>query len=348
MQKKALVAMSGGVDSSVAALLMISEGFACTGVTLKLYGEPEDDARGTAEKLGIPHHVLDYTDAFGREVILRFIETYERGETPNPCVYCNRYIKFSPSVFAALGGGFDCFATGHYARIQKSGGRFLLKKASDRKKDQSYVLFSLDQGTLARCRFPLGDLSKSEAREIAGERGLSNANTRESQDICFVPDGDYGAFIESRSGRPCGEGDILDIGGKAIGRHKGHFRYTLGQRRGLGVAANEPVYVCAKDALNNTVTLGPESALYSKSFTAGQINLIACDRLEKPVKLTVKTRYLQKERSALAIQTAPDEIRVEFDEAERAVTPGQAAVLYDGDIVVGGGIIRSPIMSNEQ
>jgi tRNA-specific 2-thiouridylase len=216
----------------------------------------------------------------------------------------------------------------------------LLKKASDPKKDQSYVLFSLGQETLARACFPLGGLKKSEVREIARGLGFVSAKKQDSQDICFVQDGDYGAFMESYTGKHYAEGDILGCGGKVIGRHRGIVRYTIGQRRGLGVALNEPLYVSAKDAVGNTVTLGTESSLYSKTLTAGRINLIACENLEKPVKVKVKTRYLQAEQSAWALQTGADELRIEFDEAQRALTPGQAAVLYDGDIVVGGGVIK--------
>ena len=348
MKKKALLAMSGGVDSSVAACLMMEKGFECTGFTLKLISgfaakDPysAEDAGKTAEALGIPHHILDFTDIFKREVILPFIESYENGSTPNPCVYCNKHVKFSPFLFAALGGNFDCLATGHYAQIEKSGSRFLLKKAADAKKDQSYVLFSLDQEALARSVFPLGKLSKEEVRDMAKSRRLASVNRGESQDICFIPQGDYGAFIEAYTGRHYPEGDILSLEGNIIGRHRGIIRYTLGQRRGLGVALNYPVYVYAKDTVKNTVTLGPENSLYAKSLTANRINLIACDNLEKPVKLKAKTRYLQKEYSATAFQTGPDEIRLDFDEAQRALTPGQAAVLYDGDIVIGGGIIQN-------
>ena len=344
MAAKALVAMSGGVDSSVAAALMLESGCLCTGATLRLCdngGADLDDAKQAADKLGIPHRVLDFTAAFRDKVIQPFIETYEAGATPNPCVNCNRYIKFAFPLFRADVPDFDFFATGHYAQTERSGSRWLLKKAADLKKDQSYVLFSLDQETLARARFPLGGLSKSEVREIAASRGFVNAGKEESQDICFVPGGDYGAFMEQYAGKRYDEGDILDLAGNVIGRHKGHVRYTLGQRRGLGVAANEPVYVAAKDAARNTITLGPESSLYSKALIMDRINLIACERLEKPMRVKVRTRYLQQEHSALAVQTAADEIRVDFDEGQRALTPGQAAVLYDGDIVVGGGIILS-------
>ena len=339
--KKALAAMSGGVDSSVAAALLLDKGFNCTGVTLKLCGAAGvNDARQAAENLGIPHRVLDLSGLFCDEVIRRFVETYEKGGTPNPCIFCNRYVKFAFPLYEAQGLDFGIFCTGHYAQTERSGSRLLLKKAADRKKDQSYVLYTLTQAQLERCFFPLGGLLKSEVRKIAEERGFLNAGKEESQDICFVPDGDYGAFMERYAGRAYPQGDILDQDGKFLGRHRGHVRYTLGQRRGLGVALNEPVYVSAKDALKNTITLGPERSLYSKTLFAGGINLIACESLEKPVRVKVKTRYLQAENPAWAIQTGEDEIKLEFDEPQRAVTPGQSAVLYDGDIVVGGGIIK--------
>lgn len=359
---KALIAMSGGVDSSVAAALMMEQGFDCIGITLKLFdstnGDAKEhifhhpvksccsladvnDARQAAYKLGMPHYVLNFTEVFGTDVIRRFIKTYEEGATPNPCIDCNRYIKFGCLLDRADQLGINILATGHYAQIAKSGSRWLLKKAVDPKKDQSYVLYSLDQKTLARTGFPLGALTKSEVREIAEERGFVNAHKQESQDICFVPDGDYGAFMETYTGKQYPPGDILDLSGKVIGRHRGIVRYTLGQRRGIGVALNQPLYVSAKDTASNTITLGPESSLYQKTLTADSINLIACESIEKPLRVNVKTRYLQIEHPAWATQTGPDEIRIEFDEGQRALTPGQAAVLYDGDIVIGGGTIRS-------
>ena len=362
MAEKALIAMSGGVDSSVAAALMIEQGYECIGVTLKLFNDEDDepdgrllrtsaksccsladvnDARQAAYKLDMPHYVLNFTEIFQSEVIRRFIETYEEGATPNPCIDCNRYIKFSCLLNRARQLDFDLLATGHYAQIEKSGDRWLLKKAADLKKDQSYVLYCLDQKTLARTRFPLGNLAKSEVREIAGKRGFINADKQDSQDICFVRDGDYGAFMETFTGKRYPQGDILDPSGNVIGRHRGIVRYTLGQRRGVGVAVNHPVYVIDKDTARNTITLGPEDLLYRKTLVADRINLIACETLEKPMRVNVKTRYLQTEHPAWAVQTGPDEIRVDFDEGQRAMTPGQAAVLYDGDIVVGGGTIKS-------
>ncbi|MCL2265696.1 MAG: tRNA 2-thiouridine(34) synthase MnmA [Treponema sp.] len=351
---RAICAMSGGVDSSVAAALMLEQDYQCTGVTLKLYKDGSvqsssgccsladvNDARNIAFSLGMDHYVLNFTDEFDKYVIRHFIETYEAGATPNPCIECNRHIKFNLLLLRACQLDFDLLVTGHYARITRdsSSGRYLLRKALDEKKDQSYVLYCLTQQQLQKSCFPLGSLTKNEVRKIAEAKNFVNASKNESQDICFVPDGDYGNFIEGYTGKtyPCG--DIVDLDGNVMGRHKGLIRYTIGQRRGLGVAANTPVYVAAKSTAANTVTLASEDALYSKSLTADNINLISCADLKKPLRVMVKTRYLQSAQSAVAEQTGEDILHIEFDSPQRAVTPGQAAVMYDGDIVVGGGTI---------
>jgi len=392
MSETALVAMSGGVDSSVAAALMIEQGFKCTGVTLKLFQEKIgaiaaagntalpgfDDAQKAAGFLGIDHCFLDFSGEFDKYVIRHFIETYEQGATPNPCIECNRHIKFNLALFqkklletslqrleaplqkleaplqkletslqkleAPLRSTLSqaaLLATGHYARViyDAASGRYLLQKAADDSKDQSYVLYNLNQQQLGRVRFPLGGLLKNDVRRIAGEKKLVNAKKSESQDICFVPDGDYARFIEEYTGKEYPPGDILDSDGRVIGRHRGIIRCTIGQRRGLGVAANTPVYVTAKSAADNTVTLGQDAALFKKSLIAKSINLITCADLKKPVRVMVKTRYLQTAQSAVAEQTGEDSLLIEFDKPQRAITPGQAAVMYDGDIVVGGGTI---------
>jgi tRNA-specific 2-thiouridylase len=349
MSEKAIIAMSGGVDSSVAATLMLERGFQCVGITLKLYkGESRccsltdvNDARNVAFSLGMDHYVLNFTEEFDKHVIRHFIETYEQGATPNPCIECNRSIKFNLLLLRTLQLDFDFLVTGHYARTMRdtASGRHLLLKALDEKKDQSYVLYCLTQRQLERACFPLGELSKDEVRKIATEKKLGNAAKSESQDICFVPDGDYGNFIEKYTGKIYPHGDIIDTEGKTIGRHKGIIRYTIGQRRGLGVAANVPVYVTAKSATNNTVTLGTDDSLFSKSLSAKNINLITCADIKKPMRVTVKTRYLQTAQSAIAEQTGEDTLHIEFDSTQRAITPGQAAVMYDGNIVVGGGTI---------
>jgi tRNA-specific 2-thiouridylase len=347
--QKAVIAMSGGVDSSVAAALMVESGFQCVGVTFKLFkGESRccslkdaNDAGGVAFNLGMPHYVLNFMEDFDKQVIRPFVETYGRGGTPNPCIDCNRGIKFNLPLLEKRLPGFDVLATGHYARVMRdaASGRFLLLKALDEKKDQSYVLYCLTQEQLERVRFPLGKLSKNEARKIAADKKFSNAAREESQDICFVPEGDYGEFIEKYAGKAYPEGDIVDLDGKTLGRHRGIIRYTIGQRRGLGVAANTPLYVTAKSAADNTVTLGPDGALYGKTLIAKKINLIACADLKKPMRVTVKTRYLQDPQPALAEQIDEDVLHIEFDSPQRAITPGQAAVLYDGDVVAGGGTI---------
>ena len=347
--------MSGGVDSSVAAALCLEQGLECAGITLKLYNgdsyQPTvgccslvdvNDAKNVAFNLGMPHYVLNFTEEFDKYVIRHFIETYEEGATPNPCIECNRHIKFNLLLLRTRQLDFDLLVTGHYARIKRdpASGRYLLLKALDEKKDQSYVLYCLTQQQLQMSRFPLGELSKNEVRKIAEEKNFINASKGESQDICFVPDGDYGNFIENYTGKTYPHGNIIDIDGKIIGEHKGLIRYTIGQRRGLGVAANVPVYVAAKSTAANTVTLASDEALYSKSLTANNINLIARENIKKPLRVTVKTRYLQTEEPALAEQTGDDALHIEFEKPQRAITPGQAVVMYDGEVVVGGGTIQ--------
>jgi tRNA-specific 2-thiouridylase len=357
MGLKAVIAMSGGVDSSVAAALALKEGYDCIGVTLKLTGEGPaggggarrgccsladvNDARQAAYRLALPHYVLNFTKPFQDEVIRRFVESYEGGRTPNPCIDCNRYIKFERLLYRARELDYDVLVTGHYARIERDrgSGRFLLKKALDPAKDQSYVLYCLTQEQLARTRFPLGAMTKARVREIAAELGFGNAEKPDSQDICFVSGGDYGGFMERWAGKTYPPGDIIDKAGKVLGRHRGIVRYTMGQRRGLGVALNEALYVTAKDLEANTVTLGPEADLYAPALTAGDINLIAVERLDRPTRVRVKTRYLQAGQWATAEQVGEDRIRIVFDEPQRAITAGQAAVMYDGDLVLGGGTI---------
>ena len=358
MNKKALIAMSGGVDSSVAAFLMKEAGFECTGVTMKLFHNEEiglskghtccsledvEDARSVAFRLGIPFHVFNFSERFEECVIRRFVEAYENGETPNPCIDCNRYLKFDKLYSRAKELGMEFIVTGHYAIIEynKETGRYDLKKSVDNNKDQSYVLYNLTQDQLAHTLFPLGGLTKEETREIAEEQGFLNARKHDSQDICFVPEGDYASFIENWTGKEFPEGDFVDLEGNRMGRHRGIIRYTIGQRKGLGLSVPEPVYVCGLDLPGNRVILGKNSDLFSSVLTASDINLISVPEMKGTMRVTAKVRYRQKEQPASAVQTGPDSFRVEFDEPQRAITKGQAVVLYEGDRVVGGGRIAS-------
>ncbi len=356
--EKVLIAMSGGVDSSVAALLMKERGYDCVGVTMKLFGNEEiglkkehsccslddvEDARSVAMRLGIPYYVFNFSDRFEECVIRRFIQAYEAGKTPNPCIDCNRFLKFDALFRRAQELGCDRIVTGHYAGItlDPQSGRFLLRKAADPTKDQSYVLWSMTQEQLANTVFPLENLTKEETRAIAEQNGLINAHKHDSQDICFVPDGDYASFVERYTGKTYPEGDFLTEDGKKIGKHRGIIRYTVGQRRGLGLALPEPLYVCRLDMENNQVVLGKTNALFSRELTAKEINLIAVPQIEGKIRLKAKVRYRQQEQWATVSQPNKDTLCVVFDEPQRAITKGQSVVLYDGDIVYGGGIIQS-------
>lgn len=355
MKERILVAMSGGVDSSVAAYLIKSGGHDAVGVTLKLFSNEDidldtdktccslkdaEDARSVAYRLGMEHFVFNFSDGFKENVIERFIKTYESGGTPNPCIDCNRFIKWKQLLTRADLMECTHMATGHYARIEKDGsGRYLLKRSADITKDQTYVLWALTKEQLARTLFPLGHMTKEEVRDIAEAEGFLNADKPDSQDICFVPDGDYAGFIERYTGNVYPEGDFVDASGCTVGRHKGIIRYTVGQRKGLGISYGRRIFVTAIDPVKNTVTLDDEPALFSKVLHANDINLTALDRIDTPMRVTAKVRYGSREASATVLQTAEDELRVEFDEPQRAITRGQSVVLYDGDTVLGGGII---------
>ena len=353
--KRVLIAMSGGVDSSVAAWLLCRQGYECVGVTMKLYDnaaagrrghtccslEDVEDARAVARKLGIPYYVFNFTQEFDRQVLRRFAARYAAGATPNPCIDCNRYLKFGALLRRAETLGFDYIATGHYVRRLRDGhsGRWLLRPAADADRDQSYVLASMTQEQLARTLFPLGDLTKPQVRQIAAEAGFLNARKHDSQDICFVPDGDYGAFLERYTGAPLSPGDIVDREGRVLGRHRGAARYTTGQRRGLGLSAGAPLYVCGKSMERNTVTVGPEAALYAGRLLAEDWTWGAIPALTEPRRVLARTRYRQPLQWAAAAPAAEGRVLLRFDSPQRAITPGQAVVLYQEDTVLGGGTI---------
>lgn len=352
--KKALIAMSGGVDSSLAAKLMKDAGYDCIGCTMKLYDNEDagltrghtccslddvEDARSVAYKIGIPYYVFNFKEGFRENVINRFVEAYESGRTPNPCIDCNRYMKFARLSERARILGCDCVVTGHYARIEKRDGVYCLKKALDETKDQSYVLYSLTQEQLAHTMFPLGNMKKAEVRELAEENGFINAGKPDSQDICFVPDGDYGAFLERYTGKKYAHGSFLDTDGNVLGTHNGYVHYTIGQRKGLGIAFGKPMYVRSIDAGNNTVTLAEDRDLYADTLTAADFNWISGQAPAGDIECQAKIRYRQKEQPAVANARPDGTVRLTFAHPQRAITPGQAVVLYDGDIVLGGGRI---------
>ena len=348
MKERLAVAMSGGVDSSVAAYLLGRQGHELVGITLRLHDctgpEEAQQAARVAGQLGFDHRTVDLTDSFRRVVMDEFAAAYERGHTPNPCLQCNRHIKFGAMVELTRQLGCAGVATGHYARIGRDEvtGRWLLRTALHPEKDQSYVLYMLTQQQLAASRFPLGGLSKDEIRDIAQQQRLVTAHKADSQDICFIPDGDYPAFIRRYTGRDYPAGDFIDPAGRVLGRHEGIISYTLGQRRGLGVSsADGRLYVTRIDPVSNTVTLGGNDALLGRTLEADGINFIPFDRLDSPLRVQAKARYRQQAQGAVVEQVDADRIRVTFDRPQRAMTPGQAVVLYDGDLVVGGGTIRS-------
>ena len=349
--KKALIGMSGGVDSSVAAFLTKQEGFACVGATLKLHdrscGGSNDvaDARAVAERLGFDHVVLEARKEFAENVMDPFVSCYESGRTPNPCICCNKTMKFGLMLEKALELGCSHVVSGHYARIRRdeATGRYLLYKAADRAKDQTYFLACLSQHQLSHIRFPLGELTKEEVRRIAEEQGFVTAKKKDSQDICFVPEGDYVSFMESHTGKTYPVGNYLDLSGKVVGRHKGAVCYTIGQRKGLGIALGAPVYVCKKDMEANTVTVGPNEALFSNALRAEGMTFFPFPALTGPLDVTVKIRHSQHEQEAVVHPEENGAIRVEFTHPQRAVTPGQAVVLYRGDLVIGGGTITEAL-----
>ena len=354
--KSALIGMRGGVDSSVAAFLMLRSGFSCIGATMRLYASPTEDrtccslddvedARAVATRLGIRHYVFNFKDDFDRQVVRKFVFSYEQGLTPNPCIDCNRHLKFDRLLRRAKELGCGWVVSGHYAQIRQNpdSGRYLLYKAADAAKDQTYFLACLKQEQLAHIQFPLGGRTKAQVRQIAAENGFVNARKRDSQDICFVPDGDYAAFLERYTGKTYPQGDYLDKDGNILGKHQGAVRYTIGQRKGLGIALGAPAYVCGKDMERNTVTLGSNEDLFAKALRATDWIWYPFPALLEPIQVTAKSRHSQLEVPATGYPEEKGFARVEFVNSQRAVTPGQAVVRYQGVMVVGGGTITEAI-----
>lgn len=355
MKEKIVLGMSGGVDSSVAAFLLNKEGYEVTGITMtlvprgSLYNEDRgccsissvNEAKIVANNLGINHYVMNFRREFDKKVIDNFVEEYSKGRTPNPCIVCNKYIKFESFRKKAHGLDIKYISTGHYAKNEydEKLGRYVLKKAKDKSKDQTYFLYNMSQEALSETVFPLGDLTKDEVREIAKENNIASYSKPDSEEICFVHDNDHGRFIKARNPEKVGLGNFIDDEGNILGKHKGIVNYTLGQRKGLGIALGKRVFVSKINGDTNEVTLSDEDKLFKKEINIKDINIIPYEKLEEPMEVTVKVRHGMREHKALATQIGEDEILIQFEEAVRAPVKGQSAVMYSGDLVIGGGII---------
>ncbi|HUX88606.1 MAG TPA: tRNA 2-thiouridine(34) synthase MnmA [Chloroflexota bacterium] len=359
-QQRVVVGMSGGVDSAVSAALLKEQGYDVIGVTLNLSPKVNDedawerddsccglsaseDARRVADRIGIPHYVLNFRDVFAEKVIANFLDEYRRGRTPNPCIRCNDHIKFGTVLLKARALDADLVATGHYVRVQKDPetGRHVLRRAIDLRKDQSYVLYVLNQEELRRTLFPLGELTKAETRDLARKYQLSVAEKPESQDICFVNEGNYGDFLKKLAPDIAEPGPIVDLDGRVLGEHRGIAFYTIGQRRGLGVVSSDPLYVIDVDAASRTIVVGPETALFDYELIADEANFVQFGAIPEPLPIKARVRYRMVDAEATVQQIAPEKIKVRFAQPQRAITPGQAVVCYADDVVVAGGTITA-------
>ncbi len=357
MKEKVVVGMSGGVDSSVAAYLLKEQGYDVIGVTMQIWEDEEqqrteenggccglsavDDARRVADRLEIPYYVMNFKQEFQEKVVDYFVEEYLAGRTPNPCIACNRYVKWESFLKRSMEIGADYIATGHYARIAKlPNGRFAIRNSVTARKDQTYALYNLTQFQLAHTLMPIGEYEKDQVRRIAQEAGLPVAAKPDSQDICFVPDGDYAAFLKKKAGeRMPGEGDFVTRDGTVLGKHKGITHYTIGQRKGLGLSMGEPVFVSELRPKTNQVVVGEEPQVFKKELLCDHLNFMGMEDLEEPRRVWAKVRYAHKGQWCRIERQGRDLIRAEFEEPVRAITPGQAVVFYEGEYVLGGGII---------
>lgn len=357
-KKKVMLGMSGGVDSSVAAAILLDKGYEVYGVTMQIWPDMAeekqkteggccslsavDDARRVADKLGIPYYVMNFKEVFQQKVINYFTDEYIKGRTPNPCIACNRYVKFEALLEKAVAMGMDYIATGHYAKVEydSSYGRFLLKKSATESKDQTYALYTLTQEQLSRTLMPVGDFTKDRIREMAKELKLSVATKPDSQEICFVDDNDYGRFIRENTNYEAIPGNFTDTRGNILGRHNGIINYTIGQRKGLGITFGKPMFVVAIDEVSNTVVLGDGEEVYYDTLVAGDLNFIAFDKLDSHMRVKAKIRYSAKEADADIFPMENGNVKVKFDTPQRAITPGQSIVFYEGEVVLGGGIIE--------
>lgn len=355
MKKKVVIGMSGGVDSSVAAYLLKKQGYDVIGITMQIWQEDKefeereggccslsavDDARRVANKLEIPFYVLNFRDSFKKNVIDYFIDEYVNGRTPNPCIACNKYLKFDELLRKAEGIGAEYVATGHYAKIEERDGRNLLIRSDDGRKDQTYALYNMTQYQLAHTLMPCGEYTKDKIREIAKEIGLDVHNKKDSEEICFIPDNNHGKYIEETLPGKIQSGNFIDKNGNILGKHKGIVYYTIGQRKGLGLAMGRPVFVTDINPLTNEVIIGPEEDIFKTDLLCKDMNFIAIDKLENEMKVEAKIRYSAKPADAVIRPMDNGRVRVSFKEKQRAITKGQSVVFYSNDIVVGGGVIE--------